>query len=340
MAYRHKTMITTSAQDVVTCDFCSNPTEQFCNSCQVSLCVGCTIKHKDELKSLAHECVPFQDRKIQLALPECQDHPGNRCESHCEQCHKPVCINCIWTTHQGHEAERLTKETRIKEIKHEIQEIEKNLRPNLQKEDSNVENQVLKAIADFDKVGKGNKATRELWHKEVDTLFDKIESLRQSHQDTKLDALREYQSKIKSLISEMEETAVHDKKILKSSELSQINTYRCKFRGYQETPNNIDIIIPDVNTKNDLGNELSVAIGNFKASITQGTYATRKEYKSRRYRDEETPAYRMYRPINDPETIKLALGISIPNEGLYNIGLPAAHRSKTQNHRTSAPLDN
>ena len=297
MSYRHKTMITTRAQDVVTCDFCENPTKQFCNSCQVSICDECIIKHKDELKSLSHECVPFQDRKIQLALPECQDHPGNRCESHCKQCHKPVCINCIWTTHQGHEAERLTKETRIKEIKHEIKEIEDNLMPKLQKEDSNVDDEVSIAIVDFDKVGRENKETRELWHKEVDTLFDKIETLRQSHQDKKIDALRAYQNKIKGMISKMEETADHDKKVLKSNELSQINTYKCKLREHQETPNKIEIEIPEVNTKKELGKELSIAIGQFKATMTQGTQSTREVVQSCPNAVEITLGYPKYVPL-------------------------------------------
>lgn len=271
---RHKTMITTRAQDVVTCDFCLNPTEQFCNSCQVSLCDECITKHKDEFKSLSHECVSFQDRKIQLALPECQDHSGNRCESHCKQCHTSVCINCIWTTHQGHKAERLTRETRIDEIKHEIQEIKIKLLPNFHEEYSNIENKISVAIADFDKVGKENTATRELWHKEVDILFDKIETRRQSHQDKKLDVLRSYQNKLKRMIYEMGETAEHNEGILGTSELSQVNTYKCTLRKYQQKPDKVEIKIPEVNTKKDRGKELSITIDDFKATMTQSTQAT------------------------------------------------------------------
>lgn len=262
------------AQDVIICDFCENPTKQFCNSCQVSLCEDCKTKHKSEFKSLSHEFVPFQDRNITLAFPECRDHPGKRCEAHCKQCHIPVCIKCFMGTHQGHDAEELTQETRIKEIQHEVQEIKKNLIPKCQKEDSNTETAIYNAIVEFDIVGGENKATRELWHKEVDTLFDKIETLRQSHQGKKLDSLRAYQTKIKNLISDMKKTTEHNEKILKSGKLSQINTYQSKLRKYQQDPEKVHSKMPTVNTKIIQGKDLMIAFGDLKATMTQGTQAT------------------------------------------------------------------
>nr|XP_022312018.1 uncharacterized protein LOC111117240 [Crassostrea virginica] len=69
---------TSWAQDVITCDLCDKPTQQFCNSCQVNLCDACVKKHRDEFKSLIHEVVPFLERKIQLVFPECREHSGQR----------------------------------------------------------------------------------------------------------------------------------------------------------------------------------------------------------------------------------------------------------------------
>nr|XP_022307783.1 uncharacterized protein LOC111113784 [Crassostrea virginica] len=71
---------TSWAQDVLTCDLCDKAAQQFCNSCQVSLCESCVKKHRDELWSLPHDIVPFLDRKIQIVFPECQEHSGQRCE--------------------------------------------------------------------------------------------------------------------------------------------------------------------------------------------------------------------------------------------------------------------
>nr|XP_022307787.1 tripartite motif-containing protein 2-like [Crassostrea virginica] len=68
--------LTSWAQDVITCDLCDKAAQQFCNSCQVSLCESCIKKHRDELKSLPHDIVPFLDRKIKVVFPECQKHSG------------------------------------------------------------------------------------------------------------------------------------------------------------------------------------------------------------------------------------------------------------------------
>ena len=96
-------------QDVILCELCDKPTQQFCNSCQVSRCDTCVKRHRDQVMSLIHEIVPFLDRKIQLVCPECQHHPGQRCEEICLQCSEPVCLKCIISVpHKGHEVEELT----------------------------------------------------------------------------------------------------------------------------------------------------------------------------------------------------------------------------------------
>ena len=83
------------ALDILTRDLCETSTQQFCNSCQVSLCNICVKKHKDEFKSLSHDIVNFEERKSQLLFPECYGHPGHRCEAQCNNFNTPVCFKCI-----------------------------------------------------------------------------------------------------------------------------------------------------------------------------------------------------------------------------------------------------
>ncbi|XP_062573521.1 uncharacterized protein LOC134235406 [Saccostrea cucullata] len=78
---------TSWAQEVITCDLCPKPTQQFCNNCQVSLCVDCVSKHVDGFRSQTHNIVHFTNRKVQPVFPECEVHPNQRCEAHCKQCH-------------------------------------------------------------------------------------------------------------------------------------------------------------------------------------------------------------------------------------------------------------
>ena len=136
------------AQDVITCDLCVKPSQQFCNSCQVSLCNVCVHKHREEFQSLSHDVVPFLHRKIQLALPECREHPGHRCEAHCNNCNQPACIKCILSgPHKGHAAEELSKthESKVQKIIKETQLITTKIIPNYQKKDVEIETTMSEA---------------------------------------------------------------------------------------------------------------------------------------------------------------------------------------------------
>nr|XP_022312012.1 tripartite motif-containing protein 2-like [Crassostrea virginica] len=200
---------TSWAQDVITCDLCDKPTQQFCNSCQVNLCETCVKKHRDEFKSLMHEIVPLLERKIQLVFPECREHSGQRCEVNCKKCYEPVCVKCIGLgPHKGHDVEELTEtyEKKIRKIKSDTEEINAKIIPKYQKEDDKIGNTISENISKIDDLGKESKKLRQLWHQEVDNVFDKIDSLGQSLGEENLNALQGYHNKIRKLISEMNET--------------------------------------------------------------------------------------------------------------------------------------
>lgn len=98
------------AQEIIPCDLCNNATQYFCNSCQNNLCVDCISKHISKFQSLSHRIVTFSERKIQLVLPACLEHHGERCESYCKKCDVPVCLMCISKSpHKRHNVENLIK---------------------------------------------------------------------------------------------------------------------------------------------------------------------------------------------------------------------------------------
>lgn len=97
------------AQEVIICDLCDNPTQQFCNSCQINLCVECVHKHLDKLQSLSHDIVCSKNRKTQCVLPECKIHTSRRCEAQCQQCQIPICVRCCIGTHKNHDAMELVQ---------------------------------------------------------------------------------------------------------------------------------------------------------------------------------------------------------------------------------------
>ncbi|XP_078330467.1 uncharacterized protein LOC144624507 [Crassostrea virginica] len=172
------------------------------------LWVGCDrgeIKnHRDEFNSLSHDIVPFLDRKIQVVFPECQEHPGQRCEVNCKECNTPVCIKCIGIgPHKGHDVEELTEthENKIRKIKFDTEEIQAKLIPKYQKEDVDIGKKISKTKSKLDDLG---NECKKLWHQEVDNIFDKLDSLNfPEHGELELLSLRSNIDQGKELIIEI-----------------------------------------------------------------------------------------------------------------------------------------
>ena len=260
------------AQDVITCDLCDKPTQQFCNSCQVSLCDTCVKRHREDFSSLSHDIVPFLNRKIQLVCPECQHHPGQRCEANCLQCSEPVCFKCVISgPHKGHEVEELTKthENIKQKIEKDTVEIKAKIIPEYQRKNAEIEKSMSKTKSQFDQIKTESEKLRKLWHQEVDNIFNKIDSMSQSHREENLNVLQEYHIKLKKVISEMNETVKQNEKLLKTNKISAVNKYKSKLQVYRDRPENVDSQMPTLGSKIDNGKELSIEIGDFSAILKQ-----------------------------------------------------------------------
>ncbi|XP_078330448.1 uncharacterized protein LOC111117361 [Crassostrea virginica] len=278
---------TSWAQDVITCDLCDKAAQQFCNSCQVSLCETCIQfcnscqvnlcetcikKHRDEFKSLPHDIVPFLHKKAQLVFSACQEHIDQRCEVNCKDCNKPVCVKCIVSgTHKGHDVEELTEthQNKIRKIKSDTEEMKAKLIPKYQKEDVEIGKDISKTISKIDDLGKESKKLRKLWHQEVDKIFDKIDSLSQSLTEKNLNTLQEYHNKITDLISEMNTIVKQNEKLFTSNKLTEVNKYQSKLNEYQDFPEHVDLELPSLKSNIDQGKELIIEIGGFRATLKQ-----------------------------------------------------------------------
>ena len=240
---------TSWAQDVITCDLCDKAAQQFCNSCQVSLCESCVKKHRDEVKSLPHDIVPFLDRKIQVVFPACKEHTGQRCEVNCKKCNKPVCVKCIGLgSHKGHAVEELTKtyEIELRKIKSDTEEIKAKLIPKYQNEDVEIGNRISKSLSKFDDLGNESKTLRKLWHQEVDDIFDKIDCLNQSLTEENLNVLQEHHNKIRRLITEMNTNVKQNETLFNSNIFSELNEYKSKLKEYYDFHENVDLELPSL----------------------------------------------------------------------------------------------
>ena len=261
---------TSWAQDVITCDLCDKAAQQFCNSCQVSLCESCVKKHRDEVESLPHDIVPFLERKIQVVFPAFKEHTGQRCEVNCKKCNKPVCVKCIGLgSHKGHVVEELTKtyENKLRKIKSDTEEIKAKLIPKYPKEDVEIGNRISKSLSKFDDLGNESKTLRKLWHQEVDDIFDKIDCLNQSLTEENLNVLQEHHNKIRRLITEMNTNVKQNETLFNSNIFSELNEYKSKLKEYYDFHENVDLELPSLSSNTHQGKELFIEIGGYRATL-------------------------------------------------------------------------
>ncbi|XP_048743648.2 E3 ubiquitin-protein ligase TRIM71-like [Ostrea edulis] len=270
---------TTWAQEVITCDLCVKPTQQFCNNCQLSLCVDCVSKHVDKLKYQQHDIVHFKDRKIQLVFPECEFHSNQRCEAHCQQCDVPVCLKCILGSHNGHRYRGMSDifNGKKKKLEKETKEIESTIIPRYRKKNEETENKLSIIMAKFDELDKEKEKHRKYWHQEVDTIFNHLGSLMKSIKENLLAALNSHQSKIKNQIPDMTQTVQQNKEILKSNNVSAVTNYKSKLVEYRNMPTDFDVKLPSLKTNTVQGRELSLELEEYKASLTQTTLSSLTE---------------------------------------------------------------
>lgn len=267
------------SQEVVTCDLCSEATHQFCNDCQVGLRVYCVGHHVNKLKSLTHDMVPYDKRKSQLVLSPCPTHPGHRCEAHCQQCDVHVCVKCILGTHKSHPVFEMADVVQRKkeEIAKENEHIESVIIPKYKKEKDDSKMKISESEVRCAELKKEVESQRELWHHEVDEIFDKVFTKIKFMTDKHIAALKIHQSKLRSMIPNIYHTIEQNKEILKTKHTSTVTDHKSKLHEFQEIPPVIGITIHELTTVTDKGRELMIELGDYRASLTQMTLPNTEE---------------------------------------------------------------
>ena len=103
----------------------------------------------------------------------------------------------------------------------------------------------------------------------MDTILDQIDSMRQCKSEENLNALHAYLTKIRKMISEMNETVKQNEKLLISNKLSGVVEYKSSLKEYEDIPENHYLQMPTLGSKLDKGKELSIKFGDFRAILKQ-----------------------------------------------------------------------
>ncbi|XP_062579094.1 uncharacterized protein LOC134241017 [Saccostrea cucullata] len=261
---------------LITCDLCENSAKKFCDCCQVSLCAKCVHKHVKKFKSQTHDIVPIKER-TKLVLPDCEFHSNHRCEAQCQQCDVPVCIKCIIKSHNGHSITDMLKFFIGKkaEIREETQEIESSFLPMVEKKALSARINMACRTEDFIDMEEAMVEHRQLWHQEVDIIFDKFSSTIKSMKNRYWCVMELNKSDLENMISKITQRVQENKEILKSNKVSDVTNYKSQLMKYKNDYDCIDINEPVfalvTNTSEDKrqDRELFIELGEYKATMIQ-----------------------------------------------------------------------
>ncbi|XP_061165666.1 E3 ubiquitin-protein ligase Trim36-like [Saccostrea echinata] len=225
-------MATAQGQDIVCCQLCPNPVEQHCNFCHVDLCPSCIAKHMAD-KSREHEVVGYTSRKEEtIVLPRCSKHENKRCETYCQDCKIPICIQCVLGLHRKHEFTDINDilKKQKQQIIADTEELENAMVPKYR----NVH--PTTTAAEYDKVvaaieeqeGKICKAVHEAGIQ----LKDEVSKQR----DVAVRKSREIQSLNDKAEKKLNEVIKKNKDILKSNDASVIINYKSRNEDFKVGP--------------------------------------------------------------------------------------------------------
>jgi len=102
----------------IPCDVCSSdeasasetvkPASMYCVQCQQNYCEQCSLHHSKVKRRSSHTQVDIgtgsKPAKIsKLSTNKCEEHKDKKMEAFCRDCNVPVCVMCLFESHQTHD---------------------------------------------------------------------------------------------------------------------------------------------------------------------------------------------------------------------------------------------
>ncbi|XP_065928648.1 E3 ubiquitin-protein ligase TRIM71 isoform X3 [Magallana gigas] len=261
-----------SAQDVVRCDVCDTPVPPLhCDFCQTNLCKACVGEHMLDF-SKKHQVVPFQDRGSTPNYPNCSEHVKEQCKHFCEQCDIPICAPCISSgDHQSHKLVDIfnTFKSKKEDLQRDLNEFQNILSPKYQEivnkitvQKADVKNNSQKLTSAIDKHG-------EVWHREIDTIIQKLKSDLDEMDTKHLAVLNKEEHEITHTISEITQSIADLKKLQDSNDVRRVSAYKSRIAEFRKLPPKLTVSLPNFTPQKINPEQLYQQFGSLSAfSIT------------------------------------------------------------------------
>ena len=201
----------------VKCDECDedDPVVSFCPECNSFLCHACNDHHKRNKRYRGHAVVPLTELKdapiqAKVKIPLCEEH-NEQLKYYCETCDELVCMHCTVTNHNGHNhgsvKQMATKHrNELKKITDPVEGMIKNL----SEAHDNIENMMKKTRRRGEEVDK-----------KIDRYYDELlQKLMKQKDEVKQQAHDAVSQKEKAMITQLEEVASMQAKLMSMKELT------------------------------------------------------------------------------------------------------------------------